>query len=81
MRVRHGYGVTEYGPGVTVELSGDEVALAIETWLVAHNVHIRGARTISINGDLCEAGTVYVDPGAFVMADGKRWNGDGSIET
>jgi hypothetical protein len=56
------------------------VAIAIEAWLVAHGVHVRGARTISVNGELCEAGEVYVDPGAFVMAGGKRWNGNGSID-
>ena len=80
MIVRHGDGTTKYGPGVTVELTGDEVAVAIEAWLVAHGVHVRGARTITVNGELCEAGDVYVDPGAFVMAGGKRWNGNGSID-
>lgn len=77
MDVRHGHGKTEYGPGVSIELSGDEVALAIEAWLVARDVHIRGARTITVNDELCVAGRVYVDPGAFVMADGVRWSGRG----
>lgn len=80
MDVRFGNGPTQYGPGVNIELTGDEVANAIETWLVAHNVHVGGARTITVNGDLCEAGRVYVDPGAFVMVDGKRWNGRGTID-
>ena len=80
MNVRFGDGRTEYGPGVSIELTGEEVARAIEAWLVGQNVHVRGARTITVNGDLCEAGRVYVDPGAFVMADGKRWNGKGTID-
>lgn len=80
MIVRFGDGPTEFGPGVTIELTGDEVATAIETWLLAHGVRVYGARTITVNGDLCEAGRVYADPGAFVMADGKRWNGKGTIE-
>lgn len=80
MNVRFGSGTTEYGPGVAIELSGDEVALAIDAWLVAHDVHVRGARTITVNGDLCKCGLVYVDPGAFVMAGGKRWNGRGTID-
>lgn len=79
MHIRFGEGATEYGPGVLIDLTGDEVARAIDAWLVAHDVHVRGARTITVNGELCEAGEVYVDPGAFAMAGGKRWNGDGSI--
>ena len=77
MNVRHGDGTTEYGPGVTIELTGGEVALAIDAWLVAHNVHIRGARTITVNGDLCEAGKIYIDPGAFAVVDGVKWSGRG----
>jgi hypothetical protein len=32
MNVRYGDGTIKYGPGVTIELSGDEVAIAIESW-------------------------------------------------
>ena len=78
MNVRHGDGTTKYGPGVTIDLTGDEVATAIEAWLVAHDVHVSGARTITVNGELCNVGRVYVDPGAFAMVGGRRWNGDGS---
>jgi hypothetical protein len=80
MNVRYGDGTTEYGPGVTIEITGDEVAIAIESWLVGQNVHIRGARTITVNSELCEAGQVYVDPGAFVMAYGQRFSGRGPDE-
>ena len=80
MDIKFGSGPTEYGPGVEIELTGDEVALAIDTWLTAQNVHVRGARTVTVNGEMCERGRVYVDPSAFVMADGKRWNGHGNID-
>jgi hypothetical protein len=80
MNVRFGDGPTQYGPGVSIELTGDEVALAIEAWLLAHNVRVYGARTITVNRELCEFGSVYADPGAFVMVDGARWNGNGKIE-
>lgn len=77
MIIKYGEGRTKEGPGVSIELTGDEVALAIDTWLVAHDVHVRGARTIRVNGGLCEAGRVYVDPSGFVIADGKKLSGSG----
>ena len=50
MIVKHGKGRTEYGPGVSVELTGDEVATAIDAWLVALGVHVSGSRTVTVNG-------------------------------
>jgi hypothetical protein len=78
MNVRYGDGKTQYGPGVSIEMTGDEVATAIDAWLVAHDCHVRGPRTITVNGDLCEAGHVYVDPSGFVVHDGRRFNGSGA---
>lgn len=40
MIVRNGSGKTEYGPGVEIELTGDEVATAIAAYLVSHGVHV-----------------------------------------
>lgn len=77
MNIRHGEGKTQYGPGVSIELTGDEVATAIDAWLVAHNVYVSGPRTITVNGDLCEEGHVYVDPSGFVITDGKKVDGRG----
>lgn len=77
MEVRYGDGKTEYGPGVSIELTGDEVATAIDAYLVAHGVYVSGPRTISVNGDLCDDGQVYVDPSGFVIANGKRFSGRG----
>lgn len=80
MKIKHGKGKTEYGPGVEIKLTGNEVAIAIDAYLVAHGVYVSGPRTITVNGDLCEKGRVYVDPSGFVVTDGKRYTGRGEIE-
>lgn len=77
MIVKHGEGRTEYGPGVSIELTGNEVATAIDAWLVAHGVHVSGSRTIRVNGELCKSGCVYVDPSGFVIDDGVKVSGRG----
>ena len=61
------------GDGVDILLTGDEVATAIMTYLTAHNVHISGARTVMINGEMINRGRVYVDPSAFVIHNGVRY--------
>ena len=78
MQVKYGKGTTRLGPGVSIELSGDEVATAIDAWLVAHGVHVQGPRTVTINGGLCADGHVYVDPSGFVIADGSKLSGRGA---
>lgn len=79
MIVKRGKGRTEYGPGVHIELTGDEVATAIDAYLVAHDVHVSGPRTITVNGGLCKSGHVYVDPSGFVInAAGKKLFGRGN---
>jgi hypothetical protein len=80
MIVGYGSGSTEYGPGVIVQLTGSEVATAIDSWLVAHGVHINGSRTIRVNGELCSAGSVYVDPCGFVIYRGRKLSGRGPDE-
>lgn len=77
MKVKYGQGKTEYGPGVEVCLTGDEVAIAIDAYLVAHDCIVSGPRTITVNGDLCEEGEVYVDPNGFVIYKGKKLDGKG----
>lgn len=80
MEVKFGAGKTQYGPGVEVNLTGDEVAVAIDAYLVSHGVIVRGSRTITVNGELCEAGRIYVDPSGFVMHEGQRLNGSGRTD-
>lgn len=67
MKIQYGKGCTEYGPGVLIELTGNEVALAIDDYLTDHNVIQQGPRTIRVNGDLCKKGEVYVDPSGSVV--------------
>lgn len=77
MTVDYGKGKTEYGPGVQIHLSGDEVAIAISAYLVAHQIYVNGPRTITVNGELCEQGHVYVDPSGFVIHEGDKYSGRG----
>jgi hypothetical protein len=77
MNVSFGHGKTEFGPGVQIDLTGPEVARAIYTYLTAHGVYINGAATITVNGELCEYGGVYVDPSGKVVANGEGYNGAG----
>ena len=58
--------------GVSINLTGDEVAIAIDAYLVTHGVHVSGPRTITVNGHLCKFGQIYVDPSGFVIYEGKR---------
>lgn len=77
MKVKYGNGKTEYGPGVDIELTGEEVAIAIDGYLVAHKVYIRGPRTIRVNGKLCDNGSIYVDPSGHVIYLGIKISGRG----
>ena len=63
------------GDGVRITMSGDEVALAISSWILAKGLNVHGPRTINVNGDLCREGSVYVDPSGFVEKKGKTWSG------
>ena len=77
MNVQFGKGKTEYGTGVQIDLTGDEVATAISAYLVAHGIHVVGGRTITVNGELCEYGGIYVDPSGKVIANGEGYDGRG----
>ena len=61
--------------GVDIELTGNEVATAIDAYLVARGVIVRGPRTIRVNGELCETGSVYVDPSGKVIDNGTEYSG------
>lgn len=75
MNVSYGNGRTPWGTGVVIDLTGSEVAIAIDAYLVAHRVHVNGPRTIRVNGELCKDGFVYVDPSGFVVHDGVMLEG------
>jgi len=80
MKVKFGEGKTKYGPGISISLSGDEVASAIDLWLYAKKVYVNGARTITVNGKLCSEGSVYIDPSGSVLYKGIRLTGRGVKE-
>jgi hypothetical protein len=77
MRIKYGKGKTEFGPGVDIHLTGSEVAIAIDAYLVVRGVHVNGPRTVTVNGDLCHFGLVYVDPSGFVINRGEKFSGKG----
>jgi len=70
MTVQEGDGKTEFGKGVNINLTGDDIALAIYSWLVGQGVFIVGGRTIRINEELCSNSQVYVDPSGYVVFNG-----------
>ena len=80
MEIKHGNGSTVYGSGVDIDLRGDEVATAIDAWLVSHGVYVSGPRTITVNGVLIDGGRVYIDPSGFVISEGEKISGRGNDE-
>ncbi len=62
----------EYGTssGVLIELTGDEVTLAILEYLVSQGVKIAGTPTVNVNGVLCSGVDVFVDPSGDVTLNG-----------
>lgn len=80
MDVGFGNGQTAEGPGVEIRLTGNELATAIDAYLVAHGVQVNGPRTIRINGQICGNVKIYVDPSGNVIWGGQRYTGDGKVE-
>jgi hypothetical protein len=78
MDIQFGDKKTEYGPGVQINLTGDEIASAIRAYLVAVGVNIQGASTTFVNDALIKDGAIYVDPSGSVIADGVGWSGRGN---
>lgn len=77
MMIVHGKGATEFGPGVSINLTGDEVAIAIDAWLVSQRVHVKGPRTINVNDEMIQCGHIYVDPSGSVIVNGQEIFGNG----
>ena len=78
MRVTYGNGSSSYGKGVVITLTADEVANAIDAYLVAHDCHVSGPRTIRTGYNaLLSPVEVYVDPSGQVVDAGVLY--DGSI--
>jgi hypothetical protein len=78
MKIKYGNGKTKYGPGVSIKLSGDELAEAVDLYLYAKNVYVLGPRTIRYKEKLLEDDChVYVDPAGKVVTRRKEWLGQG----
>jgi hypothetical protein len=75
MNINYGKGTTQYGQGVEINLSGDELAVAILAYLVANHINVQGPRTIFVNGELCESCRIYVDPTGWVETKNNYWSG------
>lgn len=80
MNIEYGQGNSIYGPGVNIDLNGDEVETAISAYLVAHGVKISGPIVIRVNGKQCESGNVHVDPSGSVIFRGGCFSGRGPGE-
>ena len=65
----------EIASGVAINMTGDEVATAIDAYLVACGVVVSGPRTIRVNSELITDGRVYVDPSGYVIAKGQKIEG------
>ena len=75
MKVKKGKGTSEFGTGIKIELTGDELAHAIDMFLYYKKVYVDGARTIRVNGERCDSASIYVDPSGSLMKKGVRISG------
>ena len=75
MKIDYGVGKTQYGPGVSIELTGDEVAMAIDQYLTNMKVIVKGPRTIRVNNEPCMKGQIYVDPSGSVIYGTQHFSG------
>ena len=75
MKIKRGKGKTKYGAGVSIEMDGNEIATAIDAYLVARGVYVSGPRTVSVNNELIRHGRVYIDPSGYAIAQGKKITG------
>lgn len=48
MIIMYGNGKTEFGPGIDIKLTADELADAIMKYVELHDVEIKGARTARV---------------------------------
>ena len=80
MKIKFGKGLTEYGPGVEIKLDSEEVAIAIEAYILAHGAYISGSRTIKVNDVDIRSGYVYIDPSGSVITKGVKFSGRGIKE-
>ena len=71
MKIGKGDSAGIYSEGTVIELTGDEVALAIDSWVYSQGVVIDGARTVRVNEVNIESAYIYVDPSGRVIKRGE----------
>ena len=60
---------------LNIELTGNEVEIAIDAWLVAQSIYVDGPRTITVNGKLIGRGEVHIASEGFVIHEGIKHSG------
>jgi hypothetical protein len=84
MKLEYGKGKSASGPGVNIILDGDDIAKAIDLYLYAQNVHVRGTRTIHMLDEAVKhvTGNIFVDPSGYVITpSGNKMEGKGIPKT
>ncbi len=80
MEIKRGGSTAGYGPGVLIELSGDELAAAVDRYIAQHGVQVKGPRTVHVNGLSCACATVFVDPSGSVVSGNCDITGRGDYQ-
>lgn len=79
MEIKRGGGA-HGGPGILIELSGNELSAAVDRYIAQHGVQVRGARTVRVNGLNCACATVFVDPSGSVVSGNCDFTGQGDYQ-
>jgi len=66
--------------GIVIDLSGVEIAEAIETWLAANGAIVSGPRMITVNTSVLKFGRIHVDRAGAVEYGGKRFESIREVE-
>ncbi len=71
MVISNGNGNTEYGMGISISLSSEQVCQALIKYIDELGVKIDGPRTITVNGKLVIGANIYVDPSGTISMHGR----------
>lgn len=79
MEIKRGGGAYN-GPGILIELSGNELAAAVDRYIAQHGIQVKGARSVRVNGLNCACATVFVDPSGTVVSGDCDLTGRGDYQ-
>lgn len=77
MHVGYGKVLTEAGPGIRVQLTSQEVEIAIRCYLTAHCLQLHGDYKITIDNAPVGDAEILVEPAGYVVVRGKKMCGGG----